>query len=687
MSPVLSCGGSVESPYGVIDLEGSPILPENLAVYVPVPVNARAQVAPYVVPPDLSGVAGLDRRSLAPGVLSGLKEKGFAVVAGGEYDYVFQPYMENPGAKFVTVDAVYQAFLGMCMGIRWELERVALRRELESLVVSLLEVLEGMYDAARGAVRRAAGKALGFMGVAAALLGLDPRLPPEVGSLVEEEVTLVEEASEARISPLFGRREDYRVYEPQGLYARYPDLARFHRAVDWLGRWEVFPAGGEGGAALEERREAARITALLVGALHTGKVDNKSLLVLWDHLYQVTRFLSCRTVSLNAVSAGRVLSEVLGKRFPLSRLEDEALVDRLAEALEREAGGPGDEKDGLWGAWGSGFRFLEACFEPGTGVFLELGSENVPERKRPRSLDLPAALGSDRALQLLDGFYGEASLPGYKEKVRELRGETSSIEPAWTRACLAWSLLKNAVSLLRPPREGYPAFMQSDPWKDRDLYLFLASWVDGISRDRAWKEMEGDVVPGRGGVAGSGGVTGKGYVEPRPEAYALLAADADLLRRGLEERGLLGEEMARKLDSFYRLSMGLKSMAEKELLNQPLSPEEYQLLADFGELLLELVSMPAEEGNGYLVPDPSTVLEVYRDQEEGTVLQMALGKPAIYYVIAPVEGRPTLTVGAGYSLYELVDTLDTAPTPEEWRLMVESGQVPEASAWTSSFMR
>lgn len=685
--PASSCGGPEGSPYGVIDLRGSSVLPESLAVYIPVPVTAKPQVASYTIPTDLSRVAGLDKRSLAPGVLSGLAENGFAVAEGGSYEHVFQLYLEKRGSTFVTVDALCQTFLGMCAGIRRELEKGELRRELEALVSSLVGAAKGVFGQARGEVREAARVVLGFASVAAGLLGMETGLPPEVGSAVEEEVALVKRASESRMSPVLGMREDYRVYRPRGYYRQDPDLAEFYRAVTWLGRWVVFPVGVESGESTGGRREAARRTALLVGALHAGTAEEEPPLLLWDHLYQVTRFLSSTTLGLNVATVSRAMEEVLGERFHLSRLEDEALLDRLAERLERDAERGSSAEGGLWDIGNPGFRFLETFAEPGAGVFRELASGGVPEREKPRGLDLPASLGSDRALQVLEDFYGETGLPGYREKVRELRSGSSSIEPARARANLAWSMFKNCVSLLRTPGEGYPTFMRSDAWKDRDLYLFLASWVDNVSRDREWKEVAEGLGPDGVGDAVGGDAPIKGYVEPRPEVYALLAADADMLRRGLAERGLLSEESAKKLDSFYRLAIGLRSMAEKELTNQALGPEEYRTLANFGDVLFELISISAEEGNGYLVPSPSAIVEVYRDEEEGTVLQLAVGKPTVYYVIAPVEGRPTLTVGAGYSFYELWNAGDAVPSAEEWRLMLESGQTPEASAWTSSFLR
>ncbi|MGQ9476360.1 MAG: DUF3160 domain-containing protein [Actinomycetota bacterium] len=681
------CGCGKDAGRGVIDLQGSPVIPDQLAVYYPVPVTARPRASTYDLPLDLSQVAGMEGRSLPAGVAAGLRENGFALASQVEYEHPYEVYCEVPGAKFVTVDTMYQAFLAMCAGIRWELEKGALRRDLESMISSLLVELGELCEASRGAVREAAEKALGFVAAAGRLLGLESRLPPQVEAPVGEEVGLVEGASESRPSPLFGRVEDYRAYRPRGYYLQDPELAGYYRAVTWLGRWAVFSGGGEGGAARVGRRTEARMTALLVGALHGGGAEGGHALVLWDHVYQVTRFLSCGTVSLDMLAASRVVREVVGDRFPISRLEDDALVDRLAVRLEQEMERNHGEEGGMWEAQGEGFRLLETPTVPGGRVYQELSSPGgLKGRERPHGLDLPAVLGSDRALHLLGSFYGEASLTGYGEKVRELREKAGLVDPGWARSCLTWSMMRNAVSLIRPPGDGYPAFMRGDAWKDRDIHLFLASWVDCSAGERVWKGTGEE--PGAGGEEEATGrrAPSKGYVEPRPEIFALLAADADMLRRGLEERGLLSEAASRKLESFHALSLGLKAVAEKELQSQPLDPEEYEMVGSLGDTLRELVSVPGGAG-GSLVPDPSLIIEIYRDTGEGKAVQLALGRPSIYYVVAPVEGKPTLTVGAGYSLYELAGTMYSAPTAEEWRSMVQSGAMPETPAWTSSFLR
>jgi hypothetical protein len=185
-------------------------------------------------------------------------------------------------------------------------------------------------------------------------------------------------------------------------------------------------------------------------------------------------------------------------------------------------------------------------------------------------------------------------------------------------------------------------------------------------------------------------VSDKGYVEPRPEAFASLAATADMLRRGLQDRGLAEEEITQRLEALYKLLLDLKGMAEKELRNEPLNGEEYAIIGTIGDTLEYLSTFPPEveeELASETDSDMALVADVHTDPNYGEVLEVAVGRPTIYLVIAPVEGQPTLTVGAGLSYYEFVKPASERLTDEAWQAMVESGDIPEPPAWTHSFFK
>ena len=227
--------------------------------------------------------------------------------------------------------------------------------------------------------------------------------------------------------------------------------------------------------------------------------------------------------------------------------------------------------------------------------------------------------------------------------------------------------------------------MRSPAWQDRGLYAFLG----------AWAEMCRDDIPSCPVVVGaeqpqvqSGEQTG--YVEPCPEAFARLAAVTDMLKRGLEDRGLAGATVQERLGALYELLLGLRTMAEKELRGEILSAEENAVIAGIGDTLQYLATLPGveeEEGHFGAGAALASATTVYTDTNYNETLQMAVGKPLTLYVIAPVGGRPALTTGAAYSYFEFVRPADDIITDAAWLEMLGSGQLPERPAWSSSFLR
>ncbi len=130
-------------------------------------------------------------------------------------------------------------------------------------------------------------------------------------------------------------------------------------------------------------------------------------------------------------------------------------------------------------------------------------------------------------------------------------------------------------------------------------------------------------------------------------------------------------------------------MAERELRNEPLTADEYRTIARIGDTLQYLEAFPLEGTEGApLKTDPSLalVLDAYASSAFGEILEAAVGRPVVYYVIAPVGGKLTLTVGAGFSYYEFIKPVGERLSDESWQGLIDSGQIPTPPAWTTSFL-
>jgi hypothetical protein len=661
-------------------------LQDSFALYYPVSASITPSVPAYTVSMDLSDVVGMDAASLPAGVARTLAAQGFVTVAGGG-ESMFDAYLDIAGPKFVTIDVVMHALDRLRIYALGDIERGSLVEDLGGLISALYDTTLRMRDGCEGKVRDAALSNLAYLGVAARLLGIEVAVTPEVEASVNGEIALIEAASGEAPSPLSGYVHDYSRYRPRGHYLGQGDLEGYYRAMTWLGGTGFYPRPGALSGDIEAGRHMTRQALLLVSALHVSEVDGEPAYGVWDRIYQPTSFLASCADDLNACIYTRLARELMGDSFPLSSLGDDALLDEFIQrALEEQtplilsAAGEGLRS----GESDVAFRLFGRSGYPDDYIFGQLVAPEVTERFMPRGLDVPAALGSERALEILEQFYGEKIFEGYEDKMNYLRGLLRNIDPKQVHSNLYLSRLDVLRLVLKPCGDGYPAFMRSSAWQDRGLYAFLGSWAELRHEDKAYAAQGGE----RQSEAQA--VSPGGYVEPNPEACARLAAATDMIRRGLEGRGLASEPLRERLQGLYDLLISLKTMAEKELRGESLSAEEYAAIAGTGDTLRNLAAIPADGG-----AEPGLGIEaslplvdtVYEDSNFGEVLQVAVGKPVTCYVIAPVGGVPTLTVGAGFSYFEFVKSADSHVTDEAWRETAGSENLPERPAWSSSFLQ
>jgi hypothetical protein len=682
----VGCGGGGEGKISEVTLAGAS-LQDSFALYYPVLANDAPRVPAYTVSQDLVGVAGVDAANLTAAEKRILGAQGFVAVAGTS-DSIYSAYQDTAGAKFVTVDALLNTFHEICANTLRDVETGFLSGDLRGLVASLYATVERMYSGGEGTVREAALMDLAYLAVAAGLLGVEIKIPPDIAGMVEEEQALIAAHAGTAVSPIFAYSEDYGRYAPSGYYEDGGDFQGYYQAMTWLGGMAFYANAGTSPGDIVTGRDMTRRALVLVCALHIAEFDGESAYVVWDRIFQPCSFLASFADDLNAYTYTSLARELYGDSFPLSRLEDDALMDEfisravgeqapLIVSMAGEGEGAGEDSPA--------FRLFGQTAFPDDYIFHELVAPQVPERYMPRGLDLPAAMGSGRALQILEEFYGEMGYEGYEENMEALRSLLKNVDPVQAHSNAYWSCLDVLRLALKPCGEGYPSFMRAAAWQDRALYDFLGSWTDVRHRDTGCDSVQESVEAQDAGAAGE-----QGYVEPYPEAFARLAAATDVVRRGLNERGLASAPVRERLDALYELLLSLKVMAEKELGGEPLSADEYAAIANIGQTLQYLVTFSSggeEETSlqaGAFMP---SVNDVYYDANYGEVLQTAVSRPVIYYIIAPVAGKPTLTVGAGYSYYEFVKPADGTLTDTTWREALEAGQLPEIPAWTTSFLQ
>jgi hypothetical protein len=657
----------------------------------------QSQVSPAVPPynTDLRGVANPQlAQDLSEPQRALLQQAGFVVrpTNTAQIYQIYQDLDKRSEPVFVTTDALLHSYHILYDYTLRFAEINHFVADLQGLTKAMLSAAEAQMEGTTGDVQAAARRNLAFFAVAASLLDLAFTPPAPVKDLVSQELALIAAHDGFAQSPIFGYKEDYSQYVPRGHYTRNETFERYFRAMMWFGRIGFRLRPGEDPGSIAAGRMETRQAILIVAALHGSQVGDEPAVKVWERIYEPTVFFVGATDDLNVYDYSTLIRQVYGERFSAGDLADEARLDSfIAEAQKLRpprilSGYVTDQQDVV--AATRGFRFMGQRFVPDSYIFQQLvynkvGTQDEP-RGMPRGLDIPAALGSQRAYEILDTLYKETHYANYATQMEKMRQEFAALPPEQWTENLYWSWLYSLRPLLEVKGEGYPAFMQSAPWVDKDLHTFLGSWTE-LRHDTILYAKQSYAVFAT--AIQPPPTPAHGYVEPRPEVFGRLAALARQTREGLDARGLLNDEFRGKLSRMETLLTSLTQMAEKELAGQPLSEEEQARIRQIGGVLEELTTF-TQEVEGKLTSEAdermAIVADVHTDPNTGQALEEGVGDAFLIYVIAPVDGRPTVTKGGVFSYYEFTQPMSARLTDEAWQALSPK---PEQPAWTQTFIK
>ncbi|MCD6351663.1 MAG: DUF3160 domain-containing protein, partial [Armatimonadetes bacterium] len=260
-------------------------------------------------------------------------------------------------------------------------------------------------------------------------------------------------------------------------------------------------------------------------------------------------------------------------------------------------------------------------------------------------------------------------------------------EGKW-RSNLYWGWLYSLQPLLQPRGEGYPTFMQSEQWLDKELSTSLASWAE-LRHDTVLYAKQSGAEAG-----GEAEMIGRGYVEPYPEVFARLAWLTWRSRQVLEQLDMLPESLADAYKRFEDVLLFLKGVAEKELTNTPRTADEYRRIQYFGgeleRLTLRVVEGGEQATNWYQIKsvadrNMACIADVHTFR--GMVLEAGVGPAYRIYVVVPhPEGGLQIARGGCFSYWEFHWPAADRLTDEKWQELLRSGQAPPQPEWTGSFL-
>jgi len=224
---------------------------------------------------------------------------------------------------------------------------------------------------------------------------------------------------------------------------------------------------------------------------------------------------------------------------------------------------------------------------------------------------------------------------------------------------LYWSWLYSLKSLLKEFGSGYPTFMQTTAWQDKELTTALASWAE-LRHDTILYAKQSytlkltSILPSQKSVVG--------YVEPVPEFYNRLLALTKMTNKGLSEMNVLDEEAKSRLNNLEGILKKLVEISKKELQNEELAKDDYNFIKNFGEELNGVIAdVPSKSKKTTIIAD------VHTDQNTGQVLEEGVGYVKLIAVAYKVpDGRILIGAGPIMTYYEFKQPMSKRLTDEKW---------------------
>ena len=652
-----------------------------------------ATVAPYEVQPDLSNIVNISDYYLPDQGIEMLAKNGFYVQLDS-YDREFFDQYElnryNMMPNFVTVDSMMHTYHLYFSYLMKKTERNYLSQDIKDLTTQMLASTLTQLDALRGTEwESAAVRDAAFFAVGASLLGLPAEVPEDVKAIVDGELAKIMAASEITECALTpAQMEDYTQYIPRGYYAGDAAMESYFRAMMWYGR-----------ISFTQKNEDLDRSGLLI----TLAMKEESL-ALWDEIYTITSFFAGSSDDNGYYDYRPLIDEAYGENVTVADLVGKDAEWKKFHELTAQLPAPtinsvpvmdeGMDVDHV--AANLSFRFMgqrasldAAAFQ--MLVYNKVGqNENGENRMMPNALDIPAALGSDAALAILEAK-GETAYAGYLDNMTKIRlSLASQPEEFWT-ASLYSEWLYTLSPALAVRGEGYPMFMQTEAWVKKNLNTFLGSYTE-LKHDtvlyskQIMVEMGGGDLPER---------DDRGYVEPEPILYRRLAALSAQTSADLAEAGVLDEEDAQNLEILKGLALQLETISRKELVEETLTDEEYDLIRGYGgqiEHFWQRVYRD-EATSEYITSKefPAAIVTDIATDPNGQCLEIGTGEVATIYVVVPIEGELHLTTGTVYTFYQFTMPVEQRLTDSAWRIMMgieigEDGQYKEPQLETEDWI-
>ena len=667
-----AAGVSVSPSVTIDGKEVKAIARPQIIKVLPEPAMAAVTptVASYTIEPGLANVATTKQTSMQDSVKSVLSEHGFAIAEGSYYEF-HEAYERNRymfRRNFVTTDSLMHTYHLYFAHLLKKVESNYLYNDLAAMSKAMLEASTAQYEQLKGTEwEEAAKRNMAFFAVGACLQDPATAVPTDVSSAVSAELASINAANTMADSPITGALEDYTQYVPRGYYEETPTLQAYFRTMMWYGRMNF----------TQKDESLDRSALLMTIALNEGSKAT------WESIYALTSFFAGASDDcgyyeymplIDAIyGEGATAKDLVGNDGAWKRYHEltaEMPAPQINSMVVEDKGEGADHTDDI-----KGYRFMGQRFTIDANIMQYLVYSQVGKnsaggtREMPDALDVPAAMGSDEALGILES-QGATDYDKYPEHMDELRQTIDNAPDTLWSGSLYSQWLYTLKPLLEPKGEGYPTFMQSPAWMRKNLQTYLGSYTE-LKHDTVLYAKQMMVEMGGGPEPEDD----RGYVEPEPDVFSRLASLTDATSTGLASYGKLDAEDQANLDLLESMTRSLATIATKELSGEAITAEEYELIRTIGgqlEHFWEEVHKNEAGGKRLTTREypAAIVTDIATNPNMGSVLEIGTGMISTMYVVVPIDGQLHVASGPVYSFYQFEQPQDQRLTDTTWREMM-----------------
>lgn len=630
------------------------------------------EVEDYTINDDLSNITNLEYfGEFSPEETQRIVEDGFLIAdtfspGWMKYEQMFHLYDDNHYSRtpsFVTTDSMMHIFHIFFDGMLRDLEENSLYPVLVEFTTGALKSAEDIYnDADDKTLQELQINNLIMLCAGAKILDLNPaeiigsELYDKVVAMLDIEMENIENLSSSE-SQVTGEPVDYSQLTPRGHYTRSETLEKYFKAVMYYSQIALFPFDNDGAVLKDNIKQSILLTKTIA--------DNEETLTLWHKLTDPIETLVDSPDDLSIDTFMQIDEKIFDNN--IENLQDGAKIKMAVTTIESLP------EPKVAGFRGHSFRLL-----PQRAVIDSVYAQNLVDviikSQRPiySGLDIMASFGNKTAKEILEEKEYYSVWAEYPERLEQ------NIEEYQKTTFDDWSknVYRGWLWTLQGYNEefkaGYPKFMQSDNWKIKDLISALGSFAE-IKHDTV---LYGKQVMAQ--MGGGGGDMPKGYVEPNVEVFDRLVWLLDFTKVNLEEKEIITPKISKKLDDFSDMVQRLRTIAIKQLENQPITDEEYQYIDSIGGYMEEISISFVENDLHYwyeiesdtdrrmpVVVDLMEVVDNTAGVEPGKYQTIASGYPLEIYVVYPIDGELKMGRGAIFSYAEFL--ADERMTDEKWQ--------------------